>query len=142
MNYANYETVIVEALGARLLGWPSNVRFANPSDIGTVGEIRTLRDHLKSGHCHWKKLTRAELDEHAADLQSRREAGQTVGKPRKKRSDAGTKRKRPSGNQENEGPEAGPSRKRTRKSKGKQKSAAIIESSDDESSGNESNDAS
>jgi len=141
MNYFNYETAIVEALGQRLVGWPKTVKFANPSEIGTVNEIRMLRDYLKSGQCHWVKLTRSQVDEHIADLQSRREAGETVGKPRKKRSDAGTSRKRKprSENQENEEPEAGPSRKRTKKSRGKQKSAAVIESSDDSSdSGDES----
>lgn len=143
MNYFNYETAIVEVLGQRLVGWPKTVKFANPSEIGTVNEIRMLRDHLKSGQCHWVKLTRSQLDEHIADLRSRREAGETVGKPRKKRSDAGTSRKhkRPSENQENEAPESGPSRKRTKKSQGKHKSTAIIESSDDENQEDEEPDA-
>lgn len=132
MNYVNYDTAIMLAHGVMLVGWPGGVKFANPSEIGTVSEIRKLRDHLKSGQCHWVKMTQSQLKDHTAKLEGLREAGQTVGKPRKKRSDAGTKRKRSSDNQENEGPEAGPSRKRVRKSKGKQKSMAIIESSEDD----------
>jgi hypothetical protein len=133
MNYANYDTAMMQELGVRLTGWPNDLKFANPSEIGTVGEVRKLRDALKSGQCHWQKLTRLQIADHVADLQRRREAGQTVGKPRKKRSDAGTsrKRKRPSENQENEELEAGPSRKRERMSKGKKKSVAIIETSEE-----------
>lgn len=132
MNYANYDTAMMQELGVRLTGWPIDLKFANPSEIGTVGEVRKLRDALKSGQCHWQKLTRLQIADHVADLQRRREAGQTVGKPRKKRSDAGTsrKRKRPSENQENEEPEAGLSRKRI--NKGKTKSVAIIETSEEE----------
>jgi hypothetical protein len=137
MNYFNYDIKIVSELGRKLVGWPAKVKFANPSEIGTVSEIRTLRDALRSGECHWVKLTKSQIEGHKADLESRREAGQTVGKPRKKRSDAGTKRKRPSENQENEEPEAGPPTNRTKKSKGKQKSVAFIESSDDSDSGSD-----
>jgi hypothetical protein len=140
MNYVNYERAIMEGLAAMLVGWPADLKFANPSEIGTVSEIRKLRDRLKSGQCHWVKMSQSQLREHAAKLEALREAGQTIGKPRKKRSDAGTsrKRKQPSENQENEEPEAGPSRKRMRNAKEKKKSAAVIEDSDDDDSGNES----
>ena len=135
MNYVNYDTAIVGDLRRRLLGWPKDVKFANPSEIGTVGDIRKLRDCLKSGQCHWVKLTQSQVDEHMADMQNRRDAGEIIGKQRKKRSDAGTtrKRKQRSENLENEEPEAGPSTKRARKDKGKQKSVAMIETSDEDS---------
>lgn len=143
MNYVNYQKAIMQDLGVMLRGWPDDVKFANPSEIGTVGEIRRLRGHLKSGQCHWVKMTPSQIKEHAAKLESLREAGQAVGKPRKKRSDAGTsrKRKQPTENQENEEPEPGPSRKRRRApAKGKQKSVAIIETTTDDDSDDDDSD--
>ena len=106
MNYANYETAIVQQYSVCLVGWPKSVKFVNPSQIGTVLEIRTLRDDLRSGACHWVKLTKSQLAARIADLEERREQGETIGKQRKKHSDAGTshKHKRPSDNQENERP--------------------------------------
>jgi hypothetical protein len=136
MNYANYETSIVQQYSVRLVGWPKTVKFVNPSQIGTVLEIRTLRDDLNSGACHWVKLSKSQLAAHIADIEARRDRGETIGKKRKKRSDAGTshKRKRPSADQENERP----SRRSKNSSKKKadsqrvRKSVAIIDSSDDE----------
>jgi hypothetical protein len=106
MNYTNYETAIVQQYSVRLVGWPKSIKFVNPSQIGTVLEICTLRDDLRSGVCHWVKLTKSQLAAHIANLEERREQGETIGKQRKKRSDAGTSRKRrqPSDNQENERP--------------------------------------
>ena len=107
MNYANYETYIIQQMGVRMVGWPKSVKFVNPSQIGTVLEIRTLRDDLKSGACHWVKLTKSQLDAHRADMEEWREQGETVGKQRKKRSDAGTSQKRKwhsSGDKENDRP--------------------------------------
>jgi hypothetical protein len=136
MNYTNYETAIVQQYSVRLVGWPKSIKFVNPSQIGTVLEIRTLRDDLRSGVCHWVKLTKSQLAAHIADLEERREQGETIGKQRKKRSDAGTsrKRRRPSDNQENERPSKRAknlSRKKANTRRA-QKSAAIVETSDDE----------
>lgn len=39
MNYANYDIAIVEKYKVELVGWPSQILFANPSAIGTVGNI-------------------------------------------------------------------------------------------------------
>jgi hypothetical protein len=114
MNYANYETSIIQQMGVRLVGWPKGVKFVNPSQIGTVLEIRTLRDDLKSGACHWIKLTKTQLDAHCADLEERREQGETVGKQRKKRSDAGTSQKRKHRSPEDKENER-PSKKRSTK---------------------------
>ena len=75
MNYSNYETTIVEVHSIKIVGWPKDIKFVNPSGIGTVGEIRKLRDALKSGECHWVKLTRAELSKHIQELTKRRQQG-------------------------------------------------------------------
>ena len=104
MNYVNYETSIIQQMGVCLVGWPKSVKFVNPLQIGTVLEICTLCDDLRSGACHWVKLTKGQLDAHRADMEEWWEQGETVGKQRKKRSDAGTsrKRKRCSEDKENE----------------------------------------
>ncbi|KAG0696204.1 hypothetical protein DFH29DRAFT_1004751 [Suillus ampliporus] len=94
MNYNNYDTAIVETYGVRLVGWPQGVKFISPSNIGTVGDIRKLRDALKGRTCYWKALTQAEVKAHSAELEARHSAGEVVRKPRKKRSDSGVPRKR------------------------------------------------
>ena len=118
MNYNNYNTAIVETYGVKLLGWPTSVTFTNPSNIGTIGEIRKLRDALKSGECRWKKMSKSERGAFNADLDTRRAAGENVKKPRKKRSDAGRKRKNIGTGEEN-----GPAPKRARHAATKRKSA-------------------
>ncbi|KII92206.1 hypothetical protein PLICRDRAFT_27424 [Plicaturopsis crispa FD-325 SS-3] len=155
MCYRNYEKDIVEKYSVRIIGWPKDVKFVSPSAIGAVGDIRKLRDAWKSGACHWEKMTKGQLASHLADLEERRDRGETVEKPpRKQRSDKGTKRKSTSasalGPEDTEAEPQG-SAKRARKtnggtaraSKGKgrvqkaPKSAAIVDSdsSSDESSG-------
>jgi hypothetical protein len=64
MNYSNYETSIVETYGVRLVGWPLGVKFVNPSNIGTVGDIRKLWDALKACTCYWAALSSAEVKTH------------------------------------------------------------------------------
>ncbi|KAG1746281.1 hypothetical protein EDD22DRAFT_918385 [Suillus occidentalis] len=58
MNYSNYETAVVETYAVQLIGWPASIKFINPSNIGTVGDIRKLRDALKARTCYWAALTR------------------------------------------------------------------------------------
>ncbi|KAG1721064.1 hypothetical protein EDB19DRAFT_1646723 [Suillus lakei] len=137
MNYNNYETSVIETYGVRLVGWPHGVKFTSPSNIGTVGDIRKLRDALKARTCYWTVLSPAEVKAHASELDTRRSAGEVVRKPRKKRSDAGVPRKRKDGssagraNKENHRP-----LKRAKKNPAQlqegPKSAEFVESSDEE----------
>ncbi|KAG2119353.1 hypothetical protein DEU56DRAFT_747365 [Suillus clintonianus] len=94
MNYQNYEKAIVLVYGVKLDGWPEGLPFLAPSHMHTVLEVRTLRDALVTGACHWKKLNRRELEDLRVDIQRRSDAGEVVGTVRKKRSDAGKTRKR------------------------------------------------
>jgi hypothetical protein len=97
--------VIVLGLRVKLVGWPKAVRFAKPSSIGSVVDTCMLHDALKSGECHWIKLTTRQVDDHCKELENHEAEGETIGKPRKKRSDAGKKRKdHSSDNVENERP--------------------------------------
>ena len=138
MNYHNYETAVVKMYGVRLVGWPDGMKFANPSTISTVPEARKLRDALRGGSCFWKKMSKSELEMFITDLDARRAAGETVRKPRKKRSDAGVPRKRkvPTGDRESGQPRkrmrTGLSTKRTLP-----KSIAFIPTSDEDDSADE-----
>ncbi|KAH7917661.1 hypothetical protein BV22DRAFT_976618, partial [Leucogyrophana mollusca] len=93
MNYDNYEITIMKNLGIKLVGWPADVRFMSPSKICTVMEIRALRDALKDGSCHWVTMTPSEIEEHKKSIETRRTAGEKVGKPRAPRGDKGKKRR-------------------------------------------------
>ncbi|KAI6094412.1 hypothetical protein F5141DRAFT_1069656 [Pisolithus sp. B1] len=78
MNYHSYETAIIKTYGVCLVGWPEDVRFSNPSAIGTVAEAWKLRDVLCSGTCFWKKLSKSELDLFATELNAHCVAGKTI----------------------------------------------------------------
>ncbi|KAG1862659.1 hypothetical protein F4604DRAFT_1683802 [Suillus subluteus] len=93
MNYNNYNTAIIETYVVQLIGWPPGINFISPSNIGTVGEIRRLRDALKARTCYWTTLTPAEVKAHIANLDERHSAGEIVKQPHKKHSDAGTSHK-------------------------------------------------
>jgi hypothetical protein len=139
MNYVNYDRVIVLGLGVKLVGWPKAVNFVKPSSIGSVVDARTLRDALKSGECHWIKLTVRQIEEHQAEVGRRETEGETVGRPRKKRLDTGKKQKqRSSDNIKNEWPA-----KKTRHAAKRVKAArrAVVDD-DDDNSGTENDDRS
>ncbi|KAG0694015.1 hypothetical protein DFH29DRAFT_815774 [Suillus ampliporus] len=141
MNYPNYIKSIVLSYSIVLNGWPATIPFTSPWNIHTVCEIRELHDALKAGTCAWKRLTETELEKYKEDLERHWAAGETVGKPRKKRSDLGTSRKRK--NMQREDTEGEHPVKKSRRSNktGKvsclePKSREIIESSDEEASVN------
>ena len=86
MSYANYNNVIRTDLKVQLRGWPIGIKFATPSSIGTMGEIKTLHGALKTGECTWVAMNQSEQ----VDL-----AGKQKDIPAKKRamrSDKGKKR--------------------------------------------------
>ncbi|KAG2063672.1 hypothetical protein BDR04DRAFT_1111264 [Suillus decipiens] len=138
MNYNNYNTAIIETYAVKLVGWPQGVKFISPSNIGTVGEIRKLRDALKARTCYWAALTPAEVKLHTAELDACRSAGQVVRQPRKKRSDAGVARKRKAppttgqAHKENRRPSKKVKKNSSAQHREAPKSAEFIESSDEE----------
>lgn len=91
MNYANYEDTIVQGRKVKITGWPTSVTFASPSTIGNLKDMRTLHDGWMAGTIRWVRMTSAEVQAHAEDLQERRDEGQIVGKKCKRR----TTKKRP-----------------------------------------------
>jgi hypothetical protein len=93
MNYVNYDTSIVIKYKAQLVGWPSTIKFGNPSTIGTVDDIRTLHTALQVGSCKWIILTVHQQAAHLKSVEALREAGTVVGKKRKVHLDKGKQRK-------------------------------------------------
>ena len=90
--------------------------FQSPHSITNVENLRTLCGALKEGTCRWAYMTRWQRVQHQEQLAERQNAGEVVGKPRKKRSDVGRKRCR------------------TEPAKGKHsKSAAFVNMSDEQS---------
>ncbi|EGN96036.1 hypothetical protein SERLA73DRAFT_59238, partial [Serpula lacrymans var. lacrymans S7.3] len=112
MVYKQYDQSIVATHGVKIIGWPEDVPFVNPSAIGTMAEIHKLQDAWKTGTCHWVKLSSAQLQEHKKQLDARLRSGEVTRKKRKKHSDAGLPRKRcqVARCDENEGIEQGGSR--------------------------------
>ncbi|KAF8340145.1 hypothetical protein F5887DRAFT_888830 [Amanita rubescens] len=94
MNYINYDTSIIEMHHVRLVGWPEDIAFGNPSTIPDVGAVRRLRTVLKEGSCKWIKMTERQQQQHNEMLQEKRRAGQVVGVKRKEQSDKGGIHKR------------------------------------------------
>ena len=93
MNYCNYQTAIIHTWGVKLVGWPDGIPFVNPSHLGTVADLRRIRDALRDNACYWKALMATESKMHEAELQAWAAAGEAIKVCRKKHSDFGRKRK-------------------------------------------------
>ena len=82
-----------------------------------IDDIHTLVQALHCGRCHWVHMTVMEVTKHTGDMEAKKAAGETIGKPWKVRSDLGSKRacKDPTDNNDNEGSdvdEQGPAKKK------------------------------
>src|SRR5882724_4819215 len=106
MNYANYETSIVQAYGVQLINWPLETGLLSPLQITNTADMHKLCNVLKSGECKWRQLTIMEVEAHASELDAHHAGGEVVTRPRKRRLDAGVKCKRQEDgvNTENERP--------------------------------------
>jgi hypothetical protein len=93
MNYANYDTKVIERYQTKLIGWTYH-EFKSPFDIHTIDDVRLLLEALQCGKCCWVRMSKNEVGCHKDEVDKRRAAGEIVGKPRQSRSDKGTKRPR------------------------------------------------
>ncbi|KAG1894290.1 uncharacterized protein F5891DRAFT_985172 [Suillus fuscotomentosus] len=128
INYANFGTTIKEKLGIDLKGWPEGIPFQSPTSLNDLNALLKLRNALKDGSCHWFCMSPRQREEYSTQLTARRKRGETIGKPHKKRSDAGLARKR-------NGKENGRPRKHARGSGSSvqpPKSAEFVVTSDEE----------
>ena len=118
------------------MGWPNEVEFKSPYKLSTVDNVRALFSALKDGTCTFVRLSKRDHDAFKDQLCSRRQAGESVGKPRKERSDKGRSRgnKRFAVNAEDES--VRPS-KRARMSRTAPKSSEFVSSSDEGEDGDE-----
>ena len=92
MSYTRYDVDIVQKLHIKLVGWPAGIPFASPSLIGTVGDVKILREALQTQECKWVSLSQRQREEHSAKLAAMTAAGTPSIKKRKQRSDKGAKR--------------------------------------------------
>jgi len=116
MNYMNYDMRVIQKFQVKLIGWTYN-KFISLFEIHTIDNICTLVQALHCRGCHSVRMMVMEVTKHAGDMEAKKAAGETIGKPRKVRSDLGSKRARkdPTDNNENEGSdnnEQGPAKKR------------------------------
>ncbi|KIK18129.1 hypothetical protein PISMIDRAFT_110092 [Pisolithus microcarpus 441] len=126
---------IVETYGVKLLGWPVGIPFINPSSIGTINEVCKLRDSLKSGECHWKKLLKAKNSAFTSELEAHHASGEVVKKPCKKHSDAGVPHKQKNilgSNPSKEGPSSKQARHDTGRKRVVSKSTEFVHDMDDD----------
>jgi hypothetical protein len=142
MQYVNYEEDIVQRYGIVLVGWTPE-RFVNPSELSTaLGPLRTLLHAINTGECKFIKLSADERRARLAKYNDKIESGDVQPRERKKRKDAGKKRKLKGGSNRDSDGETGYEdedgdevedevhpRKRSRSS---YKSVAIIQSDEDE----------
>ncbi|KAF8518835.1 hypothetical protein BU17DRAFT_90632 [Hysterangium stoloniferum] len=89
MSYIKYDCNIVSKYKVELVGWPASIKFANPSEIGTIDKIRTLRQALRVGDCKWIAQSQRQQAAHMEKLTVKEAAGELVVKKRKERSDKG-----------------------------------------------------
>lgn len=94
MSYENMHRDIVRRYGIKLVGWPESVPFVNPSALGSqIPLLETLLDALETDECKFVRLSSRELQAEEAEFMKSVDGGDVVLKERKKRKDAGTKRK-------------------------------------------------
>lgn len=67
MEYVQFERLIVEGHGVDIVGWPTDVIFANPSKITRLADLNKLHTALNKGSCHFVQLFKAELEAHQED---------------------------------------------------------------------------
>ena len=92
MCYVKYDQNIIAKHKVELVGWPALVKFANPSEIGNVNDIRKLRHVLNVGECKWIVQSRGQQAAYAEKIMRKVAAGELVVKKRKQRSDKGKPR--------------------------------------------------
>jgi len=92
MCYVKYDQDIVTKHKVELVGWPASIKFANPSEIGNVDDIRKLRQALKVGECKWIVQSRGQQAAYAEKIARRVATGEQAAKKRKQRSDKGKPR--------------------------------------------------
>ena len=94
MNYTHYEEEVVHRYGVVIEGWTAD-KFVNPSELSSSLPLLTnLRDALKNGNCHFRRLSAAEKQQRMKEYSAKVASGEIPRWDRERRSDLGTKRKK------------------------------------------------
>jgi hypothetical protein len=105
MHYTRYEEEIVQRYGIELQGWTYE-KLMNPSKLSSsLPPLKALRDALVSGTCKFIKLTAAEKKKREAAYMASIASGEAELRKRKRRSDAGIRKKSKRPRIENDGGE-------------------------------------
>ena len=127
MCYRKYDQNIVTRHKVELVGWPTSINFANPSEIGNVDDIRKLRQALMVRECKWIVQSRGQQAAYAEKVARKAAAGEQVPKKRKQRSDKGKQRGSKGGKNT-----SGQSGKRAKKHTGDEETEEIEDFSEEE----------
>ena len=93
MHYTRYDEEIVQRYGIELQGWTYE-KLMNPSTLSSsLPPLKVLHDALVKGTCKFVKLSQAEREAHEAAYMAKIASGEVELRKRKRRSDAGSKRK-------------------------------------------------
>ena len=97
MQYVHYEEEIVLKRGVKLVGWTYD-NIVNPSTLSSaIQPLRNLRDAIKQGQCHFRRLSPQEVNNFKATYEDKVRQGQIVRRQRKPRKDKGVRRRKATG---------------------------------------------
>ncbi|KAF8194497.1 hypothetical protein K438DRAFT_1433527, partial [Mycena galopus ATCC 62051] len=89
MVYVHFTVDVALLWKVKLMCWPTHIKFANASKIGTVDNLREIRDKVRTGVIHLEALTLEEARDLEAEVEALREKQDGKRKRRAARSDIG-----------------------------------------------------
>ncbi|KAJ7768421.1 hypothetical protein B0H16DRAFT_1716423 [Mycena metata] len=91
MSHTHFKVDIALAWKVKVVGWPEDVVFQNPSRMAHLASLRRIRDDLRAGLIYWETLTVPEARAVHDEVEAIRAANNGQVKPRKPRGDIGGK---------------------------------------------------
>ncbi|KAJ7037284.1 hypothetical protein C8F04DRAFT_1257202 [Mycena alexandri] len=91
MAYTHFKVDIVLPWKVKVVGWPEDIAFDNPSRMAHLASLRRIRDDLRAGLIYWETLTVPEVRAVHDEVEAIRAANNGQAKPRKPRADIGGK---------------------------------------------------
>ncbi|KAL0056616.1 hypothetical protein AAF712_016779, partial [Marasmius tenuissimus] len=96
MEYVNFDKKMMYNKGVVCEGWPTQMKFIKPSDLGSATKPRrSLCDDWVEGRCYFWKLSPEEHNAWKASYNAKMKSREIPPKIRQPRSDAGKPRKKP-----------------------------------------------
>lgn len=89
MSYVHFKVDVAQPYNLKMIGWPTEINFANPSNIGRIDHLRDIRDKIRTGEIRFEALSldEARALEHEIEVLRTKQDGQR--KMRKERKDKG-----------------------------------------------------